>query len=116
MTPNRSVFGSLLRLPFVVSIVLTGYLSWATSVATATKGVSPIETSAVLGKNARANTRIEMTATYTASAIPNCRRLFGPNVDAPAWSPDGKRIAFVQVSKDGRSRQIYLIDPDGANL
>ncbi len=33
---------------------------------------------------------------------------------APAWSPDGNRLAVV-LSKDGNS-QIYLVNTDGSNV
>jgi TolB protein len=33
---------------------------------------------------------------------------------APAWSPDGRRLAFV--SQRGGSHQIYVMRPDGSEL
>jgi Tol biopolymer transport system component len=35
---------------------------------------------------------------------------------APAWAPDGTRIAFDSVSEDGTRRAIYLVRPDGTGL
>ena len=34
----------------------------------------------------------------------------------PAWSPTGNRIAYTVASKDGLSRQIWVMDGDGGNL
>ena len=40
----------------------------------------------------------------------------GPlNEEDPAWSPKGNRIAYTVASKDGLSRQIWVMDGDGAN-
>jgi dipeptidyl aminopeptidase/acylaminoacyl peptidase len=42
------------------------------------------------------------------------RRLTAGNKDSePAWSPDGKWIAFAAKRKDDQEAQIYLIAPDG---
>ncbi len=38
------------------------------------------------------------------------------NVVGGAWSPDGKKIAFISGNNDLNSpRSLYLVDPDGAN-
>jgi Tol biopolymer transport system component len=37
------------------------------------------------------------------------------NEDAPAWSPDGSRIAFAS-DRDGDNFEIYVMDADGANV
>lgn len=34
----------------------------------------------------------------------------------PSWSPDGTRIAFYSVAKDGSSNLIYTVRPDGTQL
>jgi len=37
----------------------------------------------------------------------------GPHDDAPAWSPDGSRLAFVGRRQEGKPGQIYIIATDG---
>jgi Tol biopolymer transport system component len=46
----------------------------------------------------------------------NCRQLTGGDVinKRPAWSPDGKQIAFIS-NRDGNF-EIYVMDSDGRNL
>lgn len=34
----------------------------------------------------------------------------------PAWSPDGRRIAFARMDDQGANRAIYIVDVDGTNL
>ena len=34
----------------------------------------------------------------------------------PAWSPDGRRLAFSRGSVDGQSSEIYVMDADGSNV
>lgn len=34
----------------------------------------------------------------------------------PAWSPDGKRIAYVEQSQPGGNRDLYVMDWDGSNV
>jgi RNA polymerase sigma factor (sigma-70 family) len=38
------------------------------------------------------------------------------NVRDPAWSPDGKRIAYVNSSALQRMPQVFVVDADGSNL
>lgn len=38
------------------------------------------------------------------------------NVREPAWSPDGKRIAYVNSSTLQRMPQVFVVDADGSNL
>jgi Tol biopolymer transport system component len=40
--------------------------------------------------------------------------LGGNNEECPAWSPDGRRIAFA-TDHDGNS-EVYVMDADGSNL
>lgn len=49
---------------------------------------------------------------WTLTDIRHLTRGDGPN-QAPAWSPDGRRIAF-ESRRDGH-REIYTMDADGAN-
>lgn len=42
-------------------------------------------------------------------------RAFSDESD-PAWSPDGRRIAFLSDARSKRQRQIYLADAGGANV
>ncbi|MBI3740845.1 MAG: PD40 domain-containing protein [Chloroflexi bacterium] len=35
-------------------------------------------------------------------------------ISSPTWSPDGKRIAFIRVSKDGKTWAVSIIGEDGA--
>ena len=42
------------------------------------------------------------------------RRLVAGSGLAPAWSPDGRRIAFTS-NRDG-NYEIYLVNPDGSGL
>ena len=46
------------------------------------------------------------------------RRLSNPARDSgsPAWSPDGKLIAFDQFTPDHRGQQIFLMAPDGSHV
>ncbi len=46
------------------------------------------------------------------SGVPPALRAVG----APDWSPDGTRIAFSMSHERSNGRQIFLVDPDGANL
>jgi TolB protein len=34
---------------------------------------------------------------------------------APAWSPDGRRIAFDSFDRDGGDMEIFVMDADGSN-
>ncbi len=38
------------------------------------------------------------------------------NASAPAWSPDGKRIAFRGYYDEGQTWRIYVVNTDGSNL
>jgi Tol biopolymer transport system component len=33
----------------------------------------------------------------------------------PSWSPDGQKIAFVSIPRDGKPSDIYVLDADGTN-
>jgi TolB protein len=46
------------------------------------------------------------------SRVPPALRAVG----APDWSPDGTRIVFSMSHERSNGRQIFLVDPDGANL
>lgn len=35
---------------------------------------------------------------------------------APAWSPDGERVAFVSGPGSGRKGQVFVVDSDGSNM
>jgi PKD repeat protein len=52
---------------------------------------------------------------YLASTAGDLRQLSaGPNDFDPAWSPDGRRIAFARTNGD--SSGIFVMDSDGLNL
>ena len=34
-------------------------------------------------------------------------------IDSPAWSPDGKQIAFMRIPKATGRGDVYLVDPEG---
>ena len=39
----------------------------------------------------------------------------GQNCDRPAWSPDGTKIAYIDVGADYSGRDLWVIDVDGGN-
>ena len=63
------------------------------------------------------------------SSLRNARLVFSfgarpghPSIDSPAWSPDGKELAFVGVNDNGpkykpvNGRAIFVVDVDGTGL
>ena len=59
---------------------------------------------------------VALLTTYATAAASPIRQLTNTSASnlRPAWSPDGKRIAF-QSNRDG-AYHIYAMDPDGANV
>src|SRR5439155_22935564 len=49
---------------------------------------------------------------YAFDVATHRRRLLARNAAQPAWSPDGRRIAFVRSF--GRNREICVMRPDGS--
>ena len=39
----------------------------------------------------------------------------GQNCDSPAWSPDGTRIAYIDIGADYSGSDVWVIDADGGN-
>ena len=37
-------------------------------------------------------------------------------IDSPAWSPDGKQIAFMRLAAANARADVYRIAPDGSDL
>src|SRR2546422_8208920 len=59
---------------------------------------------------------LALVTAYVSEAASPIRQLTNTSASnlRPAWSPDGKRIAF-QSNRDG-AYHIYAMDPDGANV
>src|SRR5688572_15461376 len=51
--------------------------------------------------------------TATAKGTRARKLASGEKDSDPAWSPDGRGIAFVAKRKDGAEPQVYVIAPDG---
>jgi dipeptidyl aminopeptidase/acylaminoacyl peptidase len=59
-------------------------------------------------------TSLWLFATGAAARGARTKRLTeGDKDSAPAWSPDGRHIAFTAKRKDDAEPQVYLIAPDG---
>ena len=53
---------------------------------------------------------------YTAGLSGGIRRVTAGQDEAPAWSPDGARIAFSRTRDGGRSYAIYVVTTEGRQL
>jgi tricorn protease len=61
-----------------------------------------------------ARNQIYTIATDKGDVSPIAGDLGASRNEAPVWSPDGKRIAFIS-DRTGR-QEVFLVDPDGKNL
>jgi Tol biopolymer transport system component len=91
--------------------------------------VAPAEpASPVLGKNVGANNRRIL---FVSARDDSSGEIYSMNSDGsgvsrlttspradvdPAWSPDGKRVAFVSARHDTLGSEIYVMDADGRNV
>jgi WD40 repeat protein len=64
----------------------------------------------VFAQNYSALAVIEWNATELATLVSM------DELEWPAWSPDGSRIAFLAIDADTKSWDIHVIDRDGSNL